>query len=427
MVDDKRRGGDIIVSTQLSKADVHYDIAKIRTDFPILSQEIYGKPLVYLDNGASSQKPRQVIAKIVETYETQYANVHRGVHFMSQKATDEMELAREKVRQFINAKSEQEVIFVRGATEGINLVASSWGKSNLTTGDEIILSQMEHHSNIVPWQLIAKETGAVIKVAPINDQGDLIYENFESLVNEKTRLVAITHVSNALGTIVDLNNIIRTSHEAGALVLVDGCQAAPHLKIDVQALDSDFYVFSGHKIYGPSGIGILHGKEYLLDSMPPYQGGGEMIDSVTFENSTWADLPFKFEAGTPNIAGSIGLGAAIDYVSEIGLDSIGHHEGTLLEYATESLQAIKSIRIIGESDEKAAILSFTMGEVHPHDIGTILDREGVAVRTGHHCAQPLMDRFGVPATVRASFGLYNTIDEVDALTSSLMRVQEIFR
>ena len=413
-----------MIMTTLHKSG--FPINDIRSDFPILSEKIYGKPLVYLDNGASAQKPIQVIKAISGVYEARYANVHRGVHYLSQVATDDMEAAREKVRGFINARSEREVIFVRGATEGINLVASSWGRENLTDGDEIILSQMEHHSNIVPWQLIADITGAIIKVIPINDAGELEIEVFQNLLSEKTKIVAITHVSNALGTIVPLEQVIKKSHDAGALVLVDGCQAAPHLQVDVQELDADFYVFSGHKIYGPSGIGVLYGKESLLESMPPYQGGGEMIDTVSFSGSTWADLPFKFEAGTPNIADAIGIGNAIDYVSALGLTSIIEHEEALLSYATEKLKAINSIRIIGNASKKAAIISFVMGDIHPHDIGTILDRQGVAVRTGHHCAQPVMERYDIPATVRASFALYNTFEEIDSLASSLSKVKEIF-
>ena len=413
-----------MIMTALHKSG--FPINDIRSDFPILSEKIYGKPLVYLDNGASAQKPIQVIKAISGVYEARYANVHRGVHYLSQVATDDMEAAREKVRGFINARSEREVIFVRGATEGINLVASSWGRANLTAGDEIILSQMEHHSNIVPWQLIADITGAIIKVIPINDAGELEIEVFQNLLSEKTKMVAITHVSNALGTIVPLEKVIKKSHDAGALVLVDGCQAAPHLQVDVQELDADFYVFSGHKIYGPSGIGVLYGKESLLESMPPYQGGGEMIDTVSFSRSTWADLPFKFEAGTPNIADAIGIGNAIDYVSALGLTSIMEHEDALLSYATEKLKAINSIRIIGNASKKAAIISFVMGDIHPHDIGTILDRQGVAVRTGHHCAQPVMERYDISATVRASFALYNTFEEIDCLASSLSKVKEIF-
>lgn len=413
-----------MIMTTLHKSG--FPINDIRSDFPILSEKIYGKPLVYLDNGASAQKPIQVIKAISGVYEARYANVHRGVHYLSQVATDDMEAAREKVRGFINARSEREVIFVRGATEGINLVASSWGRANLTVGDEIVLSQMEHHSNIVPWQLIADITGAIIKVIPINDAGELEIEVFQNLLSEKTKIVAITHVSNALGTIVPLEQVIKKSHDAGALVLVDGCQAAPHLQVDVQELDADFYVFSGHKIYGPSGIGVLYGKETLLESMPPYQGGGEMIDTVSFSGSTWADLPFKFEAGTPNIADAIGIGNAIDYVSALGFTSIMEHEEALLSYATEKLKAINSIRIIGNASKKAAIISFVMGDIHPHDIGTILDRQGVAVRTGHHCAQPVMERYDIPATVRASFALYNTFEEIDSLASSLSKVKEIF-
>ena len=409
-----------------SKNTDPFPIKQIRSDFPILSEKIYGKPLVYLDNGASTQKPIQVIKAISGVYETKYANVHRGVHYLSQVATDEMEAAREKVRGFINARSEREVIFVRGATEGINLVASSWGKANLTAGDEIILSQMEHHSNIVPWQLIANATGAIIKVIPIDDSGELEMDVFLRLLSEKTKMVAITHVSNALGTIVPLKQMIEESHDTGALVLVDGCQAAPHLQVDVQKLDADFYVFSGHKIYGPSGIGILYGKETLLEAMPPYQGGGDMIDTVSFSGSTWADLPFKFEAGTPNIADAIGMGNAIDYISALGLPAIIEYENALLSYATEKLQAINSLKIVGNATEKAAIISFVMSDIHPHDIGTILDRQGVAVRTGHHCAQPVMERYDVPATARASFAFYNTFEEIDSLAVSLAKVQEIF-
>ena len=404
-----------------------YDVERIRADFPILSQVVYDKPLVYLDNGASAQKPRAVIESIRTTYETCYANVHRGVHYMSQHATDAMEAAREKVRAFLNAAEAHEIIFVRGATEGINLVASSWGRQNLKPGDEIILSVMEHHSNIVPWQLVCEQTGAVMRVAPIDDDGQIIMAAFEALFSNKTRLVAMTHVSNALGTITPIADIIRISHRHGALVLVDGCQAVPHMEVDVRALDADFYVFSGHKLYGPSGIGVLYGKSDLLQAMPPYQGGGEMIEMVSFEKTTYAELPFKFEAGTPHIAGAIALGAAVDYVTGIGLSRMRVYEDGLLAYAAERLGAINSVRLIGTAPDKTAILSFMVDEVHPHDVGTILDREGIAVRTGHHCAQPLMDRYNVSATVRASFGLYNTRDEVDALVAGIARVQEIFQ
>jgi cysteine desulfurase/selenocysteine lyase len=404
-----------------------YDVARIRQDFPILAERVYGKPLVYLDNGASAQKPRAVIDAISRTYETAYANVHRGVHHMSQKATEAMEAARDKVRGFVNAEHAHEIIFVRGATEGINLVASSWARTRLRPGDEIVLTVMEHHSNIVPWQFVRDATGAVIRVAPITDAGVLDVAAFEALLNERTRIVAVTHVSNALGTVVPVAEIIRKAHAFGAKVLIDGCQAAPHMPIDMRALDADFYVFSGHKLYGPSGIGVLYGKEALLEAMPPYQGGGEMINSVTFEKTTYADLPFKFEAGTPHIAGAIGLGAAVDYVHAIGLDRITAHERKVLAHATERLREINSVSLIGTAPEKAAILSFNLEGVHPHDVGTILDREGVAVRTGHHCAQPVMDRFDIAATVRASFGLYNTVEEADALVAALRRVQEIFR
>ena len=403
-----------------------YPIDRIRGDFPILSEEVHGKPLVYLDNGASAQKPSAVIDQISKTYETGYANVHRGVHYMSQIATDAMENARRKAQMFLNAADEKEIIFVRGATEGINLVASSWGRANLQEGDEIILSVLEHHSNIVPWQIVAEQTGAVIKVVPIDDAGIFLIDEYEKLLSEKTKMVAVTHVSNALGTIVPVEDVIRLAREKDAFILLDGCQAAPHLPVDVQALDVDFYVFSGHKLYGPSGIGVLYGKEALLDAMPPYQGGGEMIDRVTFEKTTYAELPFKFEAGTPHISGIIALGSAIDYLNGIGFDAIAEHEHGLLEYATERLTEMNSIEIVGTAPEKAAILSFNIQDVHPHDVGTILDHDGIAVRTGHHCAQPVMDRFDVAATVRASFGLYNTKSEVDALVEGIKRVQEMF-
>jgi cysteine desulfurase/selenocysteine lyase len=403
-----------------------FDVERVREDFPILSEEVYGKPLVYLDSGASAQKPRAVIDAISNVYETEYANVHRGVHYMSQKATDAMEAARETVRAFINARDIREVIFVRGATEGINLVASSWGRQNLSAGDEIILSVMEHHSNIVPWQLIAEQTGAVLKVVPISDDGALDMNAYADLVSEKTKIVAITHVSNALGTITPVEEIIRIAHERGVPVLLDGCQAAPHMALDMQALDVDFYVFSGHKIYGPSGIGVLYGKAELLEAMPPYHGGGEMIDVVTFEKTTYADLPFKFEAGTPHISGIIGMGAGIDYINALGLGNIAAHEHDLLEYGTAKLGEINSLRMVGTAPKKAAILSFVLETVHPHDVGTILDREGIAVRTGHHCAQPVMDRFDIAATIRASIGMYNTREEIDVLVAGLGRVQEIF-
>ncbi len=404
-----------------------YDVEKVRADFPILATQAHGKKLVYLDSGASAQKPQAVLDALMRSYSQEYANVHRGVHYLSQIATDRMEAAREKVRAFLNAGSTDEIVFVRGATEGINLVASSWGRHFLKAGDEVILTVMEHHSNIVPWQFVRESNGIVLKVAPIGDDGALLMDEFEKLFTDRTKLVAITHVSNALGTVVPVADVIRIAHANGAKVLVDGCQAVPHMAIDVQALDADFYVFSGHKLYGPSGIGVLYGKAALLDAMPPYQGGGEMISSVTFEKTTYADLPFKFEAGTPHIAGAVGLGAAVDYVTGLGLDRIGAHEADVLAYATERLSALNDVRIIGTAPEKAGIISFTLGDIHPHDAGTILDREGVAVRTGHHCAQPVMDRFDQPATIRASFGLYNTRAEADALVAALGRVREIFR
>ena len=403
-----------------------YDMARVRADFPILATTVYGKPLVYLDNGASAQKPRGVINAITHVYEAEYANVHRGVHYLSQKATDAMEGAREKLRRFINARSVNEIIFVRGATEGINLVASSFGRKFIVPGDEIVITTLEHHSNIVPWQFVRDDRGAVLKVAPIDDRGDLILEAFEKLVTERTKMVALAHVSNALGSVLPVAEIVRIAHAKGAKVLLDGCQAAPHIALDMQALDVDFYVFSGHKLYGPSGIGVLYGKEQLLDAMPPYQGGGEMIDTVTFEKTTYAPLPFKFEAGTPHIAGAVGLGAAIDYIDALGLGSIAAHENELVGHALDALAKMKRIRLIGAPRERGALVSFVVDGVHPHDVGTILDREGVAVRTGHHCAQPVMERFAVPATVRASFGLYNTHDEVDALIGALRTVERIF-
>jgi cysteine desulfurase / selenocysteine lyase len=407
-------------------ANGSYPIDRIRKDFPILSEPVRGKPLVYLDNGASAQKPRAVIDQISKTYETEYANVHRGVHYMSQMATDAMEASRVTAQKFMNAAHEKEIIFVRGATEGINLVAASWGRANLGPGDEIILSVLEHHSNIVPWQMIAEQTGAVIKVVPIDDSGSFLMDEYKKLLSPRTKMVAVTHVSNALGTVVPVADVIRLAHAEGALVLLDGCQAVPHIEVDVQALDVDFYVFSGHKLYGPSGIGVLYGKEALLEAMPPYQGGGEMIDRVTFEKTTYAELPFKFEAGTPHIAGIIALGSAIDYLNGLGFDAIAAHEHDLLSYATERLSGMNSVNIVGTAAEKAAILSFNIHDVHPHDVGTILDYDGIAVRTGHHCAQPVMDRFDLAATVRASFGLYNTREEVDALVEGINRVQEMF-
>ena len=407
-------------------AGAPYDIARIRADFPILHRPVRGKRLAYLDNGASAQKPRAVIDTISRVYETEYANVHRGVHYLSQKATDAMEAAREKARAFLNALETREIIFVRGATEGINLVAHSFVRRFMKPGDEIVIATFEHHSNIVPWQIARDDRGIVLRVAPIDDNGELIVSEFEKLITARTKLVAIAHVANALGTITPVEDVIRIAHARGAKVLLDGCQAVPHLAVDVRALDCDFYVFSGHKLYGPSGVGILYGKADLLEAMPPYQSGGEMIEIVTFEKTTYAPLPFKFEAGTPHIAGTVGLGAAIDYVTGLGLDNIGAHEHALLDHATRALAALNNVRIIGAAPNKAAIVSFVVDGVHPHDVGTILDQEGVAVRTGHHCAQPVMDRFDVPATVRASFGLYNTHEDIDQLIAGLHTVQRIF-
>ncbi|NQV84100.1 MAG: cysteine desulfurase [Rhodospirillales bacterium] len=403
-----------------------YDVEKIRADFPILSREVYGKPLVYLDNGASAQKPRQVIDTMSDVFESYYSNVHRGVHWTSQKSTEAFEASRGTVGKFINAASVNEIIFTRGATESINLVAHSWGRKFLKAGDEIIISHMEHHANIVPWQMLRQEIGIDLKVVPIDDDGNFMLDEFEKLLSPKTKLVAVTQVSNALGSIVPVTAVIERAHAQGALVLLDGCQAVPHTAVDVQDLDADFYVFSGHKLYGPTGIGVLWGREDLLNSMNPYQTGGDMIASVTFEKTTFQKAPHRFEAGTPAIAEAIGLGAAIDYVQAIGMDNIAAHEHGVLQYATERLSAIKGLKIIGTAKEKAAIISFNLDGIHPHDLGTFVDRAGVAVRVGHHCAQPVMDRFGVAATARASFGLYNTREEVDALVDALEETRKFF-
>ena len=411
---------------QLTESVAEFDVARIREDFPILKQTVNGKPLVYLDNAATSQKPQVVIDALARYYSTENANVHRGVHTLSQLATDDYEAARSKVRRFINAEDDREIIFVRGTTEGINLVAQSFGRQNIKEGDEIVISAMEHHSNIVPWQILCEESGAKLRVIPINDAGELLLDEYEKLLNQRTKLVSILHVSNALGTIIPVKKIVEIAHAQGVPVLLDGAQAAPHCPVDVRDLDCDFYVFSGHKLYGPTGIGVLYGKAERLEAMPPYQGGGEMIKSVTFEKTIYNILPHKFEAGTPNIAGSIGLGAAIDYVTDLGLDRIGAYERSLLEYGTELLSGLSNVRMIGTAKEKSGILSFVMDGVHPHDIGTILDAEGVAVRTGHHCAQPVMERFGVSATARASLAFYNTKEEIDALIKGIDRVVEVF-
>ncbi|GAB4120692.1 MAG: cysteine desulfurase [Rhodothalassiaceae bacterium] len=403
-----------------------FDPARIRADFPILARKVHGKPLVFLDSAASAQKPRVVIEAVRRLYESSYANVHRGVYKLSQDATEAYEAARETVRAFLNAASTQEIVFVRGSTEAINLVAQSYGRSHLSPGDEIVLTEIEHHSNIVPWQMLAGERGLVIKVAPVEDDGALDFEAYEALLGPKTKLVAFVHVSNAIGTKLPARRMIEAAHRAGAKVLVDGSQAAPHMRIDVQALDADFYVFTGHKVYGPTGIGVLYGKEALLDAMPPWQGGGDMISVVSFSGTSWNDLPYKFEAGTPNIAGGIGLKAAIDYVEAIGFDVIESHESSLLAYATELLEPMNDVRIIGTAPEKGAILSFLIEGCHPHDIGTILDREGIAVRAGHHCAQPAMARFGIPGTARASFAIHNGRDDVEALARGIEKVKSIF-
>ena len=403
-----------------------FDVRKIREDFPILKQKVHGKPLVYLDNAATSQKPQAVIDAVVRFYKADCSNVHRGVHRLSEQATQAYENARLKARGFLNAKEAREIIFVRGTTEAINLVAQSYGRMHVQAGDEILISAMEHHSNIVPWQMLCEEKGAALRVAPINDRGELLLEEFERMLNSRTRLVAVAHVSNALGTINPVERIIEMAHHRNVPVLLDGAQAAPHLKVDVRSLGVDFYTLSSHKMFGPTGIGVLYGRAELLESMPPYQGGGDMISSVTFEKTIYNTIPYKFEAGTPNIAGTIGFGAAIDYLQRIGLENVAAHEHDLLGYSTEALSRIPGVRIIGTAREKAAVLSFVIEGVHPHDAGTILDEQGIAVRTGHHCAQPVMDRFGVPATARASFSFYNTREEIDALVAGIHKVQEVF-
>jgi cysteine desulfurase/selenocysteine lyase len=407
----------------VSAAD--FDVERIREDFPVLKQNIHGKALVYLDSAATAQKPFAVIDAIRRFHEVDCANIHRGVHELSQRSTAAYEETRAKAKRFLNARSKDQLIFVRGTTEGINLVSNSWGRQNVKAGDEIIISAMEHHSNIVPWQLLCQEKDAKLRVIPMNERGELLMEEYEKLLNPRTRMVAVTHVSNALGTINPVKQIIDMAHAAGAVTLIDGAQAAPHIA-DLQALDADFYTFSGHKVVGPTGIGILYGRKSLLNAMPPYQGGGDMIKVVTFEKTTYADLPYKFEAGTPNIAGGIGLGAALDYIGRLGIEAIAAYEHALLEYGTEALSRIPGLRLIGTAREKASVLSFVMEGIHPHDIGTLLDRQGIAVRTGHHCAQPVMDFFDVPATTRASLAFYNTFGEIDALVAGLQKVKEVF-
>ena len=403
-----------------------YDIQQIRADFPILGRTVYGKPLVYLDNGATTQKPRCVVEAITNEYYNTNANVHRGVHFLSQQATDLHEASRETVRKFINARSTNEIIFTRGTTESINLLAATFCLSQMQAGDEVIVSTMEHHSNIVPWQLQAMQRGIVLRVIPMDDAGNLLLDEYEKLFSPKTKLVSIAHVSNVLGTVNPVKEMIATAHAHGVPVLVDGAQSIPHLPVDVRELDADFYVFSGHKVYGPTGVGVLYGKEDWLDRLPPYQGGGEMIQHVSFERTTFNELPFKFEAGTPDYIGTTGLARALDYVSALGMDAIAAHEHELTEYALRRLMEIPDMRIFGQAKERGGVISFLVGNIHPFDMGTLLDRLGIAVRTGHHCAQPLMTRLGIEGTVRASFGLYNTREEVDALVAGIERVRKMF-
>jgi cysteine desulfurase/selenocysteine lyase len=403
-----------------------FDVERVRQDFPILKRKIRGRRLAYLDNAATTQKPQAVLDALTDYYTTSNANVHRGVHLLSELATEAHDAAREKVRAFLNAASTREIVFTRNSTEGINLVSHAFGRLRVGHGDEVVITAMEHHSNIVPWQLLCEETGAHLRVAPIDDSGELIFEALEDLLGPRTRLVSVTHMSNALGTINPIASIVRMAHARNIPVLVDGSQAAYHMPVDVRALDCDFYVATGHKLYGPTGIGVLYGRESLLEEMPPFLGGGDMIRSVTFEKSTWNDLPFKFEAGTPDIAGAVGLGAAVDYIRSVGLAAVSQHENELLAYATAAIQELPGVRIIGTARHKASILSFVLDGVHPHDIGTIVDQEGVAIRTGHHCAQPVMARFGVPATARASFAMYNNREDVDALIAALRRVQAVF-
>jgi cysteine desulfurase/selenocysteine lyase len=419
-------GNIVKTAAAVRGSNLGYDVESVRADFPILSQQVYGHPLVYLDSAASAQKPKLVLDAMRDLCEQDYSNVHRGVHYLSQRSTDLFEAARVKVADFINAPDPDTIVFTRNATESINLVAASYGRTFLGTGDEVIISHMEHHANIVPWQMLREEKGIVLRVVPIDDAGNLLLDEYEKLLGPKTKLVAITHVSNALGTITPAKEIARLAHAQGVPVLFDGSQAAVHSRVDVQDLDADFYVFTGHKLYGPTGIGVLYGKAELLNKMPPYQGGGEMISLVTFEETTYKDAPHRFEAGTPAIVEAVGLGAAIDYVNALGLDNIAAHEQDLLVYATERLSEVSGLRIFGTAEHKCSIVSFDMDCAHAHDVGTILDRAGVAVRAGHHCAQPLMQRYGVASTARASLALYNTREEVDALVDALAKVKEIF-
>jgi cysteine desulfurase/selenocysteine lyase len=403
-----------------------FDVQRVRADFPALHQQVHGKPLVYLDSAATSLKPQSVIDAVGDVYARDCANIHRAVHLLSQRATARFEEAREKVRAFLNAAKRTEVVFTRGTTEAINLVAQSWGRTYLGEGDEVLVTELEHHSNIVPWQILCQQTGAKLVVVPMTDHGEVLREAFELQLTDRTRLVSLAHVSNALGTVLPVHELIELAHERGAVVLLDGAQAVSHVDVDVQALDCDFYAFSGHKLYGPTGIGALYGKERLLEGMPPYHGGGDMIRSVTFEETIYNDLPYKFEAGTPNVAGAIGLGAAIDYFGSFEFRAIHAHENAVLRYATEALDSVPGLRLIGTAPEKVAVLSFLMDAAHPHDVGTVVDSEGVAIRTGHHCAQPVMEHFGIAATARASLGMYNTTDDIDALVDALRKVQELF-
>ena len=402
-----------------------FDAGRVRQDFPILDREVRGRRLAYLDNAATTQKPKVVLDVLTRYYTEQNANIHRGVHYLSEAATQAHEAARLTAQQFLNARQTREMIFTRNATEGINLVAQSFGRRHIGKGDEVVITGMEHHSNIVPWQLLCEQTGALLRVVPIADDGELIWEEFERLVGSRTKLVAAVHLSNSLGTVNPVSRIVELAHQHGAAVLIDGAQAAYHFPVDVQALDCDFYVATGHKLYGPTGIGLLYGKAAHLEEMPPYQGGGDMISSVTFEKTTYNEIPYKFEAGTPHIAGAIGLGAAIKYLTGLGFDQVALHERELLAYATDALQQIPGLKLIGTAPEKASILSFVMEGIHPHDIGTIVDREGVAIRTGHHCTQPVMDRFGIPATARASLAMYNTRNDIDALVVALEQVRRV--
>lgn len=413
--------------TERDRPDDSFDAARVREDFPVLAEEVHGKPLVYLDNAATAQKPRTVVQRLARYYETENSNIHRGVHRLSEKATQAYEDARGTVRRFVNAAEDREVVFVRGATEAINLVARCYGGARLQAGDEVVISAMEHHSNIVPWQLVCQEKGARLRVVPIDDRGDMVLEEYHRLLGPRTRMVALPHVSNALGTVNPVKELIRAAHGVGAPVLIDGAQGAPHAVVDVRDLDCDFYAFSGHKLYGPTGVGVLYGKADLLEAMPPYQGGGDMILSVSFEKTEYNVLPYKFEAGTPHIAGVIGLGAAVEYLEGLGLDAVAAHEDRLLAHALERLARTPGVRFVGTPERRASLVSFVLDGVHAHDVGTILDREGVAVRAGHHCAMPVMERYGVPATVRASFACYNTETEVDALADGLEKAGRLFR